>query len=276
MGMTLLLMPFFVQAQQTNFAGTQAYEVVEVIDGDTVKLMIDDKLTTVRLIGIDTPETVHPTRPVEPYGKRASEFLQNMLTGGSVYLEYGAERTDKYGRLLAYLYRAPDGLFVNLEIVRQGYGRAYTEYPFKYEHVFVSWDSIAHKHGRGLWKLVQSQEKGGGPGPITTPSASKTVVAPKSPDAITVYVTRTGSKYHRDNCRYLSKSKRAISLDEASARYSPCKVCKPPPGQAVPSYTSPAKRSPTASTRCQATTKKGTQCKRKAKRASSYCWQHGG
>jgi micrococcal nuclease len=104
--MTLLLMPFFVQAQQTNFAGTQAYEVVEVIDGDTVKLMIDDKLTTVRLIGIDTPETVHPTRPVEPYGKRASEFLQNMLTGGSVYLEYGAERTDKYGRTLSYLYRA--------------------------------------------------------------------------------------------------------------------------------------------------------------------------
>ena len=102
----LLFLSPLAHSQQTNFTDAQAYEVAEVIDGDTVKLMIDDKLTTVRLIGIDTPETVHPTKPVEPYGKRASEFLQNMLTGGSVYLEYGAERTDKYGRTLSYLYRA--------------------------------------------------------------------------------------------------------------------------------------------------------------------------
>jgi micrococcal nuclease len=128
--------------------------VADVVDGDTVKLMIDDKLTTVRLIGIDTPETVHPTKPVEPYGKRASEFLHNLLAGGSVFLEYGAERTDKYGRQLAYLYRAPDGLFVNLEIVRQGYGRAYTRYPFKYEYLVVRWDSLAEVRSRGLWRLV--------------------------------------------------------------------------------------------------------------------------
>jgi micrococcal nuclease len=121
-GMSLLLLPLFVKAQQTDFTGAQAYEVATVIDGDTVKLIIDGRPTTVRLIGIDTPETVHPTKPVEPYGKRASEFLHNMLAGGSVYLEYGAERTDKYGRLLAYLYRAltcPPGMFPVLEL---GYG----------------------------------------------------------------------------------------------------------------------------------------------------------
>jgi micrococcal nuclease len=270
----LILTPF-LHAQKTDFTNTLAYEVVDIIDGDTVRLIIDGRQTTVRLIGIDTPETVHPTKPVEPYGKRASEFLHNLLAGGSVYLEYGPERTDKYGRLLAYLYRAPDGLFVNLEIVRQGYGRAYTKYPFKYESLFARWDSTAQVRNRGLWKLVESQVEGGGPGTAISPGASKTVVAPKTTEGVTVYITRSGSKYHRDNCRYLSKSKKAITLAEASTRYSPCKVCKPTAGQAGQSYTPPAARSPSTSTRCQATTKKGTQCKRKAKRGSSYCWQHG-
>jgi len=269
--MSLLLLPLLVQAQQTDFADSQVYEVAEVIDGDTVKLMIDGRVTTVRLIGIDTPETVHPTKPIQPYGKRASEFLHNLLAGGSVYLEYGTERTGKYGRLLAYLYRAPDGLFVNLEIVRQGYGRAYTKYPFKYADIFVRLDSLAEERSRGLWKLVESQDEGGESGTVASPGASKTVVAPKTAEGITVYVTKSGSKYHRDSCRYLSKSKKAMTLAEASARYSPCKGCKPPAGQAGPSYAPPA----TTSTRCQATTKKGTQCKRKSKKGSSFCWQHG-
>jgi hypothetical protein len=181
------------------------------------------------------------------------------LDGGSVFLEYGQERTDKYGRLLAYLYRAPDGLFVNLEIVRQGYGKAYTRYPFKYENLFVRWDSLAEVRSRGLWKLV---EEGGGQMSPAFPGASKTVGASQNTEGVTVYVTKSGTKYHRDNCRYLSNSKKAISLDEASARYSPCKVCKPTVGKDGSSYTQPA-------TRCQATTKKGTQCKRKAKRAAA-------
>jgi endonuclease YncB( thermonuclease family) len=148
--MSLPLLPVLVQAQQTDFTAAQTYEVAAVIDGDTVKLVIDGKPTTVRLIGIDTPETVHPTKPVEPYGKRANEFLHNLVNGGSVYLEYGSARTDKNGRLLAYLYRAPDGLFVNLEIVRQGYGGAYSRYPFKYSDLFVRWDSLAAVRSRAF------------------------------------------------------------------------------------------------------------------------------
>ena len=68
---------------------------------------------------MDTPETVHPQKPVERFGKEASAFTRNLLLGEPVYLRFDTDRTDKYGRLLAYLYRAPDGLFVNLEIVRQ-------------------------------------------------------------------------------------------------------------------------------------------------------------
>ena len=265
---TLLLTALPVPAQQTNFTDTQAYKVAAVIDGDTVKLMIDGKLTTVRLIGIDTPETVHPNKPVEPYGKRASEFLQNMLSGGSVYLEFGEERTDKYDRTLAYLYRAPDGLFVNLEIVRQGYGRAYTKYPFKYEDLFTKWDSTAKERSRGLWRLLGSEKDK----PHPTPPDGLSKPAAVS-GGVTVYVTKSGGKYHQEGCRYLSRSKKAISLNKASSRYAPCKVCSPP---VSPSYKPSKKRSSSSSTRCQATTKKGTQCKRKAKQGSSYCWQHAG
>ena len=101
--------------------------VVRVVDGDTVVLRMAGKDTTVRLIGVDMPETVHPSKPVEAYGKEASESTRNLLLGESVRVQYepGPSRLDKYGRTLAYLYRAPDGLFVNAEIVRHGYGHAY-------------------------------------------------------------------------------------------------------------------------------------------------------
>ena len=95
-----------------DFTGDTTYKVIRVIDGDTVKIDYRGKATNVRLIGVDTPETVHPNRPVEEYGKEASNFTKNLLQGESVYLRYDVERTDAYGRLLAYLYRAPDGLFV--------------------------------------------------------------------------------------------------------------------------------------------------------------------
>jgi hypothetical protein len=98
----------------------------------------------------------------------------------------------------------------------------------------------------------------------------------------TVYVTKTGEKYHRASCSSLRHSKIEMSLVQAAARYAPCKICKPPvpattvssaPGAAAPSR--PVERS-VQSSRCQATTKKGTQCLRNAKPGSSYCRQHGG
>jgi endonuclease YncB( thermonuclease family) len=111
-----------------DFSKDVAYPVLKVVDGDTVKIDYEGKDTKVRLIGVDTPETVHPNKPVEPFGKEASAFTKNLLLGESVYLRFDGNKTDKYGRMLAYLYRAPDGLFVNLEIVRQGYGYAETQF----------------------------------------------------------------------------------------------------------------------------------------------------
>jgi len=131
------------------------WSVSRVIDGDTVVLKKDDEELTVRLIGVDTPETVHPQKPVEEYGREASQFTKNLLKGESVWITYGTEKKDKYGRTLGYLWRCPDGLFVNLEIVRQGYGHAYTRYPFNYMETFRAYEKRAREAGKGLWEEVR-------------------------------------------------------------------------------------------------------------------------
>ena len=88
------------------FIGDTAYPVTRIIDGGTVEIRYSGKLTSVALIGVDTPETVHPQKLVEPYGKEATTFIKNLLLGESVYLRFDGNRTDRYGRMLAYLYRA--------------------------------------------------------------------------------------------------------------------------------------------------------------------------
>ena len=202
-----------------------AYSVQRVVDGDTVVLLMKGKKTKVRLIGVDTPETVHPQKPVEFYGKEASRFTKNLLKGEKVYIEYEpGSQFDKYGRVLGYLYRYPDGLFVNLEIVRQGYGRAYTRFPFRHMDLFKKYEKAAKKAGKGLWgpeARVVSRPSASGPATTVGPPAKKT-------KEVTVYITRTGKKYHQGNCRYLRKSAIPMSLKQARQYYGPCSVCRPP------------------------------------------------
>ena len=122
--------------------------VVRVVDGDTLLL---DRKERVRLIGVDTPETVDPRRPVQRFGKEASAFTKRMVEGKKVRLEYDQDRTDRFGRTLAYVY-LEDGTFLNAEIVRQGYGHAYTRFPFKYLEEFRGYEREAREAQRGLWK----------------------------------------------------------------------------------------------------------------------------
>ena len=219
---------FAAQAQEspapaipaTDRKDATAFQVLRIIDGDTVVIEQDGKPVKVRLIGVDTPETVHPNRPVEEYGREAARFTTNLLKGESVYLEYDRQKTDRYGRTLAYLYRAPDGLFVNLEIVRQGYGHAYTKYPFKYMDRFRASERKAREAGRGLWGSAAPVE-----GKDTQPAKRD---CDQPDEETTVYITKTGRKYHAEGCEFLSKSKIAIPLDEARAKYDPCSVCHPP------------------------------------------------
>ena len=100
--------------------------VERVVDGDTLVLRGGER---VRLIGVDTPETVHPQKPVEYFGKEASKFTRSMVEGKRVQLEYdqGTGRNDRYGRTLAYVY-LENGTLLNLEIIERGYGHAYTRF----------------------------------------------------------------------------------------------------------------------------------------------------
>jgi len=130
-------------------ARSQALHHVErVVDGDTFVLTGGER---VRLIGIDTPETVHPKKPVEPFGPEASSFTKKMLEGRDVRLEFDVQERDKYGRLLAYVY-LEDGTFVNAELVKSGFAVILTIPPnVKHAGMFLDLQREAREHGRGLW-----------------------------------------------------------------------------------------------------------------------------
>jgi micrococcal nuclease len=121
--------------------------VSRVIDGDTI---VVDTVGTVRLIGVDTPETVDPDEPIGCFGPEASAFTRAVSTGRMVRLEFDADRVDRYGRTLAYVY-LPDDVFLNATLVQQGYGYAYTFFPFRYLEQFRALEREAREARRGLW-----------------------------------------------------------------------------------------------------------------------------
>jgi micrococcal nuclease len=133
-----------------------AAEVIDHVDGDTVRVRIRrppegvGAVETLRLLGVDTPETVHPSRPVERFGKEASGFTRALLLGEAVYLAFDWDLRDRYGRLLAYIYTADGGCF-NARLIREGYSHAYTRYPFQFMEEFRRLEAEAREEERGLW-----------------------------------------------------------------------------------------------------------------------------
>lgn len=124
--------------------------VKRVVDGDTLLLEGGER---VRLIGVDTPETKDPRKPVQCFGKEASAFLASRLPPGTaVHLVADVEQRDVFDRLLAYVYRLPDGMFVNAELVAQGYAQVLTISPnVAHADDFVRLARDAREAGRGLW-----------------------------------------------------------------------------------------------------------------------------
>ena len=153
-GSVILLALFFFVASR-SIAGDY-FLVTRAVDGDTIVLANKDR---VRLIGVDTPELHHPRKPVQYYAEEAYRFTQKIVEGKTVRLEYDWQRRDRYGRLLAYVY-LPDGTFLNAELIRQGYGHAYTKYPFKYLDEFRQLEREARETGTGLWKWTPDIRSG--------------------------------------------------------------------------------------------------------------------
>jgi len=126
--------------------------VVRITDGDTIRVALAGRVERVRYIGIDTPEEVKPDTPVQCYARRAAAENARLVAGRRVRLVLDVEPRDRFGRLLAYVYRDSDGLFVNDALVRGGFARTLTIPPnVRFAGRFARLARQAREAGRGLW-----------------------------------------------------------------------------------------------------------------------------
>lgn len=140
-------------------AGT--YRVVSFSDGDTITVDMNGVEEEIRFIGVDTPEVHDPRVSVQCFGRVASEYTKSLIGSNNVRLEADAANTnrDRYNRLLRYVY-LPDGRLVNAEIIKQGYGFAYTLFPFSKADEFRGYEKNAREQDLGLWGSCQINQDG--------------------------------------------------------------------------------------------------------------------
>ncbi len=146
-----------LQVQQTNnVISAGFYKVVKFEDGDTITVDMAGNKETIRMIGVDTPEVKDPRKPVQCFGKNASNFTKMLIGDNPVKLEADPINTnrDRYNRLLRYVY-LPSGELVNAEIIKQGYGFAYTSFPFTKVDEFKNYQDQARNQNKGLWSSCQ-------------------------------------------------------------------------------------------------------------------------
>lgn len=213
--------------------GERAVLVREVIDGDTI---------VVRVGGVDRRIALLGTR-LTPEGVADAEcFLRHLLTGEKVTLQWHdrAAGADALGRLRALVRREPDGLFVNLEMARQGYADVDDSVAFPELSDIKRQAAAAKSDGRGIWGAPCRGAPSAAASDAelasdTTPIGIGNVGGAQKPPPIAtengmVCVTKSGKKYHRPDCASVrnSATKRALTLEEARKRYSPCSRCNPP------------------------------------------------
>lgn len=143
---------FGAAVQQAEQAQPGLYTVTRFTDGDTLSVDMNGTTEKVRMIGVDTPETHKPNSPVQCYGPAAAAFTKNLIGIQKVRLEADPENTnrDRYDRLLRYVY-LPDGRLVQKELISQGYGFAYIQFPFSKKAEFVAAERQAETGNKGLW-----------------------------------------------------------------------------------------------------------------------------
>lgn len=209
-------------------AELSAYQVVGIIGSDTVVIDANGQRMKFKLLG---------TTPAEKYSGQSATFTRNLLRGETVCIvkDPNQNEPNNAGAIFAYVYRLPDMLFVNAEIIRQGYAKADKTANFKYAAEFGQLEKFARERGKGIWDISiaenQPQQKNISPPADNKTPYTKTSATPKlSSNAETekdiVYVTRTGKKYHRSGCSFLSKSSNLIKIEDAKAKgYTPCSVC---------------------------------------------------
>lgn len=181
----------------------EQYLVLGVVDGDTIDVQIGGTRTRVRYIGINTPETVHPTRGTECFGAEASARNRALVAGQFIRLEKDVSETDRYGRLLRYVY--VDDVLVNEVLVAEGYANVSTYPPdVRYTERFRAAEAAARAAGKGLW--------GAGCTVYQSPSSEEggAVVVPSDANACTIkgnIAQESGERiYHVPGCEYYTRT----------------------------------------------------------------------
>jgi micrococcal nuclease len=183
--------------------GGEQYLVLGVVDGDTIDVQINGDSRRVRYIGVNAPETVHPTRGVECFGAEASAYNRALVSGQSVRLEKDMSETDQYGRLLRYVY--VDEVLVNEALVAEGYANVSTYPPdVRYTDRFRAAEAAARAAGKGLWgagcEVYQSPSSQEG-GMVTVPSGTNACIIKGN------RAQESGERiYHMPDCEYYNQT----------------------------------------------------------------------
>lgn len=223
-------------------------KVIRIFDADTVLLQIGQAKHRYQLLGANAPEFQPKAKSPKPFSIESRRFIEQLLLGESVYIQLDplADR-DAINRRTAYIFRAPDMLFVNLELVRQGYAKHDPRGMSLYTDAFHYYESKAQTLTRGIWnpdanhhrptpadEITEDQEPSLQEQPEskpqelpkekTKPTDSKPIT--QSPST-TIYITKSGSKYHTKDCPHLSASNKSTTRDTIKDTHQPCKTCKP-------------------------------------------------
>lgn len=194
------------------------YQVLRVTDGDTIHINYNGKDEKVRFIGLDTPETKDPRKPIQCFGREATVKMTKLAENKNVRLEFDKTQgeRDKYGRLLAFVY-SEDNKNLAYEMIRQGYGNEYTynSNPYKYQNEFKEAARKAREENKGLWAentcTGDATKPADTPAPKPQPAPAPTAPAPQpqqSQEACVIKgnVSRNGKIYHMPGQKYYNKT----------------------------------------------------------------------
>ena len=210
--------------------------VIGVTDGDTIKVDVNGEQQKVRLVGVDTPETKHPSKPVEYFGKEASDYTATTLSAKTVYLQKDVSSTDRYGRYLYYVWLSkPSSVepskeeviekMFNAQLVSNGYAKVYTYPPdVKYDSIFLELQQNARAQNLGLWG-----ESGQSVDNIPNNSSAQG----ETPETASYIGNINSKKFHYSECNTIKNmsegNKVSINSREEAINngYTPCKACNP-------------------------------------------------
>lgn len=206
-----------------DYATLQSGIVTRVLDQNSLLIEINKTQTRIDLLGVSGSPKPSPNTPLSP----ATQALSQLTLGETVLIQYDPSgELNHANKRVAYLYRVPDHLFINLELVRQGHARHANASMTIHTSLFEHYQRRAQQLERGIWNpnaLVPNTPQLTIEAEPVSPSQSPSNPKPDS----TVYITTHGTKYHLHDCPHLTDSARPTTREEVTSTHEPCKTCKP-------------------------------------------------